>query len=85
MEEGTAPPRLVADTAKGGAVYTQFNQPIAAQRHAELLRTAEKERLAARAAARNDSSTPFARTFAFLVAVARTRPGSPRRRPAVAA
>jgi hypothetical protein len=65
-------------------VYTQLNQPIAAQRHAELLRVAEKERLAARAAARNDSATPFPRTFAFLAAVARTRLGSMRRRPAVA-
>lgn len=66
-------------------MYTQLNQAIAAQRHAELLRAADKERLAARAAARNDSPTRFPRTLAFLAALARTRVASTRRRPAVAA
>jgi hypothetical protein len=66
-------------------VYNQFNEPIAAQRHAELLRTAEKERLAARAAARNDAPAAFTRTLAFLAAFARTRVATRGRRPAVAA
>lgn len=65
-------------------MYTQLNQTIVVQRHAELLRAAEKERLAARVAARDASPTRLGRTFAFLVA-ARTRVAPIRRRPAVAA
>ncbi len=56
---------------KEGAVYSNLNHAIAAERHAEMLRQGEKERMGALVAARCAAARP--RPHAFIQIFSRTK------------